>query len=326
VLTETVERRAEHARLLRLPQPARARTGVPVSRKGVEAREQAVKSVKKAGRRAANAIQVLRDPLYAPPGNYLSPLSSQADIDRAIRAKSDLPGIVLDEEAQLDLLKQLAGWWSDVPEGGSASHRYYSENAMYGLADAAVYFGMLRYIKPKRIIEVGCGLSSAVAMDYADAYDSDLSLTFIEPNPQRLESIMRPSDRSRCTVIDKQVQDVDLSVYAALEPGDALFIDSSHIVKPGSDVNWLYLEVLPTLPSGTFVHIHDIFWPFEYPVEWLQERRDWTEGYLLRALLTDSDRWRVLLFSNWLWQNHRELFRGANSRGPGPGSFWMVRQ
>jgi hypothetical protein len=297
-----------------------------VKGKGVETRDKAVKSLRKAGRRAANAIQVLRDPLYAPPGNYLSPLTSQADIDRAVRAKSDLPGIVLDEGAQVELLKQLAESWSEVPEGGSATHRYYSQNAMYGLPDAAIYFGMLRQTRPKRIIEVGCGLSSAVAMDYADAYDPDLALTFIEPNPQRLESIMRPSDRRRCTIIDKPVQDVDVSVYTALGPGDALFIDSSHIVKPGSDVNWLYLEVLPTLPTGTLVHIHDIFWPFEYPIEWLQERRDWTEGYLLRALLTDSDRWRVLLFSNWLWQNHRDLFRGPESSGPGPGSLWMVRQ
>jgi hypothetical protein len=281
-----------------------------------------LKEIRKAGRRAANAIQVLRDPLYAPPGSYLSPLSSRQDVERAVKARSDLPGIVLDEAAQVDLLKRLAQLWDEVPDHGSEGRRYYPANAMYGLPDAAVYFGMLRETKPKRIIEVGCGLSSAVAMDYADAYDADLSLTFIEPNPQRLESIMRPSDRRRCTVIAKPVQDVGLSVYADLEPGDVLFIDSSHIVKPGSDVNWLYLEVLPTLPAGTLVHIHDIFWPFEYPVEWLEERRDWTEGYLLRALLTDTDRWRVLLFSNWLWQDHRDLFRA----GPGPGSLWMVRQ
>ena len=104
-------------------------------------------------------------------------------------------------------------------------------------------------------------------------------------------------------------------------PGDVLFIDSTHVVKPGSDVVWLFLHVLPRLAPGVVVHVHDIFWPFEYPPEWLAERRDWTESYLLHAFLAGNREWEILLFSSWLWARHPEL---VPSRLDGvPGNIWL---
>jgi hypothetical protein len=104
-----------------------------------------------------------------------------------------------------------------------------------------------------------------------------------------------------------------------------LFIDSTHVVKAGSDVSWLILQVLPRLAPGVIVHIHDIFWPFEYPAAWLREHRDWTENYLVHAFLLGNSDWEILLFSSWLWQKHPELIpdRIAAER---PGSLWLRRR
>jgi hypothetical protein len=104
-----------------------------------------------------------------------------------------------------------------------------------------------------------------------------------------------------------------VSAFSELEAGDFLFIDSTHVVKAESDVVWLFLHVLPHLKPGVIVHVHDILWPFEYPEEWLRERRDWTEGYLVHAFLAGNAEWEILLFSSWLWQCHPELAAGKTN-------------
>ena len=149
-------------------------------------------------------------------------------------------------------------------------------------------------------------------------------VTCIEPFPQRLFGLLRESDHERLSIHSKPVQDVPLDVYKQLSPGDILFIDSTHVVKAGSDVNWLFLYVLPQLPTGVVVHVHDIFWPFEYPGSWLAEHRDWTEDYLLRAFLIGNTGWEIMLFSSWLWRCHPELVP-ARLAGQEPGSIWLRR-
>ena len=134
---------------------------------------------------------------------------------------------------------------------------------------------MLGWLQPERIIEAGSGYSTMIALD--EGYP----VTCIEPHPDRLLSLVRPGDP--VTLLRQLVQDVPLSLYGELAAGDILFIDSSHVVKAGSDVCWLLLRVLPRLAPGAVVHLHDIFWPFEYPAAWLREHRDWTEDYLLNA-------------------------------------------
>src|SRR5262249_30901378 len=154
--------------------------------------------------------------------------------------------------------------------------RYYFRNEWFGYADALVLYGMIRYLRPRRVIEVGSGFSSAVMLDTNDLFcGGRVALTFVEPYPDRLFSLLRGSDRDKHTVIARPVQDVDLSLFQALSDNDILFVDSSHVSKVGSDVNHLIFQILPALADNVVVHFHDIFYPFEYPKDWVYEGRAW---------------------------------------------------
>jgi hypothetical protein len=123
---------------------------------------------------------------------------------------------------------------------------------------------------------------------------------------------------------------VDLAVFETLEARDVLFIDSTHVSKVSklnSDVNKLFFEILPRLAPGTFVHIHDVFADFEYPVHWLRAGRSWNEQYVLRAFLQFNDRFKVRLFGNYIVNRHPDWFRTHTPlclHNPG-GAFWMEK-
>jgi predicted O-methyltransferase YrrM len=206
-----------------------------------------------------------------------------------------------------------------------AGPRWTPDNGMYDASDAAVLHNMLATFRPQRMVEVGSGFSTAVALDLAATSLPELTLTCVEPYPDRLKSIMRPEDADRLELIERPVQDIPPEQLAAMVgAGDVFFIDSTHVVKPGSDVVWLLLHTLPLLPTGVIVHIHDIFWPFEYPDDWLKMGRNWTEAYLLQAFLTNNADWEVLFFSSYLWSEHISLIP-PELRALGPGSIWLRR-
>jgi hypothetical protein len=98
-------------------------------------------------------------------------------------------------------------------------------------------------------------------------------------------------------------------MFEALEAGDILFIDSSHVSKLGSDVHYLMFEVLPALRPGVWVHIHDIFHPFEYPIQWYDEGRAWNEAYVVRAFLQYNKAWQIEHFSSFMIARHEEWYR-----------------
>ncbi|MBE1487362.1 class I SAM-dependent methyltransferase [Plantactinospora soyae] len=269
-------------------------------------------------RRARGISAVLSVPPYVKPGHFYSPATAPADRATAIRWR-DLPpvGVDLREAEQLRLAGELAPQLLELPVD-----RWQDQNGMYGRSDAAVLHAMLRHYRPSRLVEVGSGYSTAVALDVAERFLPELRITCVEPHPARLQSRLRPGDEVE--LIPRPVQEVDRATFATLRSGDILLIDSTHVVKAGSDVVWLFLHVLPTLRPGVIVHIHDIHWPFEYPERWLREGRDWTEVYLLRAFLTDNAAWQVLLFTSWLWSRHPEAVP-AELRGIPTGAFWMRR-
>jgi predicted O-methyltransferase YrrM len=278
--------------------------------------------------RALRTARAMRTAVFRPPwvesGHFYSPMTAPADAERAAawaeNVPSALPGVDISADQQLVFASKLANSLNEPLPGP----RYYPDNSQFGPADGAVYRAILNELRPARVVEVGSGFSTAVLLDEADRSQLDVEVTCIEPYPQRLLGLMRDSDRERVTLHRKPVQDVPLDVYNQLGSGDILFIDSTHVVKAGSDVNWLFLRVLPQLNEGVVVHIHDIFWPFEYPKTWLCERRDWTEDYLLHAFLIGNDSWRIMLFSSWLWKNHPELVPD-HLRGREPGSIWLRR-
>lgn len=240
-------------------------------------------------------------------GHYYSPIPDKAEVLRQIEVKRgeapSIPEIEMNREGQAAFLSEFAAYHDEIPfpEGQTEGFRYFFRNDWFSYADAVFLHCLLRKHQPGRIIEVGSGFSSAVMLDTIDRFFSHPpELTFIEPYPERLKSLLRNGDPERVTILEKKVQEVPVEVFRALGAGDLLFIDSSHVIKCGGDLQFLMFEVLPHLPSGAFVHFHDIFYPFEYPEEWLQQERNWNELYLLRAFLAHNEAWEIHFFNSYV--------------------------
>ena len=264
------------------------------------------------------------------PTHYYSPLPDIIKLEKTQRIwakKSTLPGVKADLDEQTKNLMNIC--MPHQPEyDGNETYRYAVDQAFgpgYGYIEAQALYAVLRYYKPKRIIEVGSGVSTWCMLNALKTnkkeHNSDCQITCIDPYPSiKIKSI------PEIDLIEKQVQTVSFDdAFSALAANDLLFIDSSHTVKPGSDVNHLILEILPKLNAGVVVHFHDIFHNFEYPLEWIKQGRAWNESYLLRAFLQYNDAFHILLFNAYLgmyesqWMNqHMPLFM----KNPG-GSIWL---
>ena len=243
---------------------------------------------------------------------------------------SDLAGVEMNETTQLELLREYIPKFRDeyeqLPTSSPGKDRgFYVNNTLFGGVDALVAYCMVRHFKPRTIIEVGSGFSSLVLGQAAER-NKRAGLICIEPFPREFLREGFPGLRS---LIEKKVQDIELEFFAQLESDDILFIDSSHTVKIGSDVNYLFLEVLPRLRPGVIVHVHDIFLPFEYRRDWvLDELRFWSEQYLLQAFLQFNSEFEVLMANSYLNHYHEEDLKAAFpalERWVG-GSFWMRRR
>ncbi|HJQ35760.1 MAG TPA: class I SAM-dependent methyltransferase [Thermoanaerobaculia bacterium] len=206
--------------------------------------------------------------------------------------------------------------------------RYWYDNGWFTYGDGATYALLLRAFEPKRVVEIGSGFSSALLLDVNDAFfDGAIECVFVEPFPERLWSVLDDGDESLCRVIEAPAQEVGIGLVADLDAGDILFIDSTHVVKTGSDVEWIFRELLPAVPIGTLVHFHDVFYPFEYPAEWVFEGRGWNEVYMLRSFLQFNDAFEIMLFSRYLVYEHHAV---VANRWPqlltDPGaSIWLRR-
>ena len=209
---------------------------------------------------------------------------------------SELVGIDMNDSMQLDLLRRHFPRFrneyeqiSTKPTGEEGG--FHLNNGLFDGTDALVAYCMVRQFQPRLIIEIGSGLSSLL-LAQAAARNGNSALICIEPFPREFVRKGFPGLRS---LIEKKVQDIDLEFFSQLESGDLLFIDSSHTVKIGGDVNYLFLEVLPRLKPGVIVHVHDIFLPFDYRRDWvMDEFRFWSEQYLLQAFLTFNSEFEVL--------------------------------
>ena len=268
---------------------------------------------------------------FFPPGHFYSPLPSRAEIDAAFARGGFGPpfaAVELNEAAQFARLERFAGYYAEqpFPEKPTPDRRFSFENPSYGAYDAVMLYGMLRETRPRRIIEVGSGHSSAAMLDLNEhVLGGTVEFTFIDPDMTRLRPLLGAGDSARVNLIEKCVQDVPLATFAALGENDVLFIDSSHVSKVGSDVNRIFFDVLPVLAPGVLVHFHDIVGNLEYPRDWLEEGRAWNEQYLLRAFLMYNRAWRVELFSTWLWIFREQFIREKMplcARGGG-GQIWL---
>lgn len=267
-----------------------------------------------------------------PPGHHYSPIPCETVLrclptETTDRARPGLPGIDLQTETQLELLKRFETLYDGAffAAEGAPGMRYRYRNDAFSGADAVFYHCMLRRLRPHRVVEVGSGFSSALLLDTNErSLDWSARCTFIEPEPRLLFSLLKEGDRERITIIPEVLQQTGLSPFLELDAGDVLFIDSSHVCKAGSDVQHLFFRVLPLLKPGVIVHIHDIFYTFEYPRAWIAEGRYWNEAYMLRAYLTGNTRARIVLFNAYLADRHLEALAPFHlEHAQGGGSLWF---
>lgn len=252
------------------------------------------------------------------PIHYYEPLPDFRSItpDQTTRRRT-FPAIDFDWENQMVLLDQLAGYRDNL----SALDFDFNNDYFSGF-DAAVYYSLIRHLKPQRIIEIGGGYSTRVASKALEQNKKG-SVTCIEPHPEP-----RLLDAGlEIELIEKPIEEIRIEFFQCLEADDILFIDSSHTVKFGSDVCYEFLEVLPSLKPGVWIHVHDIFFPHDYPAEWLLNRRlALNEQYLLEAFLAFNKSFAPQLANYWLCLDRleatRRLWPNPNSRA---SSFWMKR-
>ena len=265
------------------------------------------------------------------PGHFYSPVPSLTQFrqmeHRLYQSPRSLPEIDLNEAVQLSTINMLAKYYAEQPfrEHKNDKCRFFFENPNFSYGEAIVYYGMLRHLHPTRVIEVGSGYSTALLLDTLDISGARTDCTCIEPFPELLLSLVRAGDKERLRIVDAELQKVDLAIFDTLQSGDILFIDSTHVSKVGSDVNIIIFEILPRLASGVYVHFHDVFYPFEYPKEWVLQGRCWNEIYLLRGFLEYNTSFRIQVFNSFLGQHHHGVLASALplvARSPG-SSLWL---
>lgn len=204
---------------------------------------------------------------------------------------------------------------------------FYINNPAFSTADADLYYLLIRNKKPARIIEIGSGFSTRIALKAIQKNKEEgFQTKLICIEPYEMDWLDKEED---IELIRQKLEDVPHTLFSTLESGDFLFIDSSHIIRPCNDVLVEYLEILPLLAKGVIVHIHDIFSPRDYPTKWIaEEYRFWNEQYLLEAFLCFNPSFSVLFSVNML---QHDFFSAASQtlihmqQGKEPGSFWIQR-
>jgi len=268
-----------------------------------------------------------------PPGHYHSPFPCLSEIkgnENAIFKELGrvLPGIDLNEDRQLALLKQFADYYQELPfrPYKSENLRYFYENRFYSYSDGIILFCIMRHLCPKKILEVGSGYSSCVILDTNELFfENRIECIFVEPYPERLLGLVKETDLARIRIVQKRSQDVEIALFSELGGGDLLLVDSTHVSKVGSDVNYFVHDVLPRLQDDVYVHFHDIFYPFEYPKQWIYSGRAWNEAYVLRAFLEYNNRFEVIFFNTFMTGFYETWFKRnmpmcLKNRG---GSIWF---
>jgi hypothetical protein len=254
------------------------------------------------------------------PVHFYSPVPDLQDLEqRKVWTRvSSLPGIDMRVEKQLELLKEFEQWGQECQwpvHGRAGKAEFYTRNGSFCYGCAAIAHSMIRHLRPRKILEIGSGNSSLVLREAlrvnAKEHQVQPSYQAIDPYPRpEIAEVLRPSGE----LLPERVECVDLDHFASLRENDILFIDSGHTVRAGSDVNFLYLEVLPRLHPGVVIHIHDISLPDEYPKVYFTNpsfRVFWTEAYLLQAFLIYNSEFEVLFANQLIMTRHAEAFRAA---------------
>lgn len=254
--------------------------------------------------------------------------------DSCWTATSEMPGVTLDIDAGFETLEWSLGEFLREFEtllcAPPAGWRFDPGDGYFQGADAAVLYAMLRWSRPRAVIEVGAGMSSVVAATALTRNATEgtpCRFVSVDPEPRlgELSGLKGLSQLRHCSAASVPIED-----YLELEDGDVLLVDSSHTVKRGSEVNFLVLEVLPRQKAGVRVHFHDVFLPGDYPREWFEQGAYLAEHYLLHAFLVDNPKWSVEVALQALWRARPERFsalvRVPETNPFGRSSLWLRRR
>jgi len=249
---------------------------------------------------------------------------------RALGPRSDvrpLPGIDWNVKGQMDLLASFD--YSEEIERELPNWKgFHFNNDAFEGGDADFWYSIIRKYKPANIIEIGSGFSTLIAtraIEVNRRFDPEYRCRHVCVEPYEMPWL----EDIGVTVLRKKIEDIGVDFFSSLGPNDILFVDSSHIIRPGGDVLFEFLQVLPTLRRGVIVHVHDIFSPRDYLDSWVKDEvRLWNEQYLLEAFLTHNDQWRILAALNYLTHEHHEALKARCpflTREVEPGSFYIER-
>jgi predicted O-methyltransferase YrrM len=266
------------------------------------------------------------------PNHYYWPLN---DIE-FLRAHPELwhdrglpAGIDWDLDGQVAFARELAAVYdelADVAARGPAvdmSSEITLDNGSFSGADACAYYGVVRKLQPRRVVEIGGGWSTIFLAHALAHNERATAVTLIEPEPDHrlLARIPRDWDIQRALL-----QFADLSAFEQLQAGDICFYDGSHVARTGSDVNWFFFEVLPRLAPGVMVHVHDIYWPDDYHDQWIYgDGLSWNEQYVLQAFLMHNQAYRVRLANHLLCRLRADDVRAIYPGWPDGGSVWLEK-
>jgi methyltransferase family protein len=255
----------------------------------------------------------LRSKMIILPKHYYVPI---ADVNELARTRnrwakrSKMAGIEMQLEEQIGFLRHSILPFQSEYLGGKT----YLEGTQgglgpgYGFIEAQAYHGVLRWLKPRRVIEIGSGVSTHCAIEAGKLNARETGelaeIVCIEPHPS---AYIRASKEIR--LISNGVEEVPTQFFESLGDGDLLFIDSSHAVRPAGDVIYLYCEVIPRLRPGVVIHIHDIYFPFTYQNDLLSSLFQWSETCLLQTLLVNNDRLKILFCMSMLHYEQPEELR-----------------
>lgn len=266
--------------------------------------------------------------------SYDSPIPRRHELDPALfERESPMRGIDWDPERQTVLVeRELAPFLAEFrpqPDPQAPPGTFRLDNRTYDRVDAELLYALLRWVKPSRYVELGSGYSTLVAADAlarnaAEGRAGHLACYDPYPSPH-VEA------RADLAPLVQRVgaQELPEAVVRELEAGDILFVDTSHTVKLGGDVNRIVLDLLPLVAPGVLVHFHDVFLPRDYSRGHLDDAHFWTEQYLVQAFLTGNDHWEVVVGAHAVALHAPErLATHVPSFVPGvaPGAFWIRRR
>jgi hypothetical protein len=281
-----------------------------------------------------------RHGMHLLPKHFYLPIPDDTDnLDQFWNVQSEMVGVDCNMPLAFEVMEKicpqyLSEFRTMFPlEGPVEPPGFYLINGGYMAVDAHVYYSLIRHFKPRRIVEIGNGNSTLLAVSACNKNAEECgwraTVSSIDPYPWDL---FKQGYQGLDELISKRVQDVPTSYFEQLTSGDMLFIDSSHVIRSGNDVYYEYLEVLPRLKPGVLVHVHDISLPRPYPKVYFDNHLYWNEQYLLQAFLAFNHRFEVVWPGNYMMIHYPERmlavfpeFRRMRQDYPQsePTAFWM---